>query len=231
MFSTHKLPLRQVIVFTFLFIVATLFPNLGALSLSEPVSLGWANIVAAALPMIMGAVQAGVASRQNKNRPTYAVPEAKTQALENQKRLAAMESAPGTSAMLNQIRQSGAGATETLKQLGGGSAAAAGGVSDIYAKELQALQGMQGNQQAFRIGQQSELNRALSQYGDEQNRVWDYNINQPYQQSMAAKSALTNAAMSNMLGGVMGALGTAGAAADNQKMLESWNKYLEMNKK
>lgn len=183
----------------------------------------WANIVAAAIPLVLGAVQAGMASRQKKQRPIMDVPSAQKEALENQRRLAAMEKAPGTDAMLNQIRQQGAAATQNIKEITGGSAGAAGAVTDIYAKELEALQGMQGNQQQFRLQQQQGLNQALNQYGQAQQQMWDYNVNQPYQQSMAAKSALTNAAMSNILGGVTGALGTYGAWQQNQNRVQNYN--------
>lgn len=148
------------------------------------------------------------------------VPSAQKEALENQRRMAAMEKAPGYDAMLNQIRQQGAAATQNIKEITGGTAGAAGAVTDIYAKELGALQGMQGAQEQFRLQQQQGLNQALNQYGQAQQQVWDYNVNQPYQQSMAAKSALTNAAMSNILGGVTGALGTYGAQQQNKEMMD-----------
>jgi hypothetical protein len=189
----------------------------------------WANIVAAAIPLVLGAVQAGMASRQRKQRPIMDIPSAQKEALENQRRLAAMEKAPGTDAMLNQIRQQGAAATQNIKEITGGTAGAAGAVSDIYAKELEALQGMQGRQQEFRLGQQQALNQALNQYGQAQQGVWDYNVNQPYQQSMAAKSALTNAAMSNILGGVTGALGTYGAQQQNKEMMDFYKNLYNKN--
>lgn len=190
----------------------------------------WANIVAAAIPLVLGAVQAGMASRQKKQRPIMDVPSAQKEALENQRRLAAMEKAPGYDAMRNQIRQQGAAATQNIKEITGGTAGAAGAVTDIYAKELGALQGMQGAQEQFRLQQQQGLNQALNQYGQAQQQVWDYNVNQPYQQSMAAKSALTNAAMSNILGGVTGALGTYGAQQQNKEMIELYKSMYNQNK-
>jgi hypothetical protein len=216
MFSNKKMSLKEVVLFS----IAALLSLLGDAYISSQYSVAWVNIVAAAIPAILGAVQMGMASRQKKQRPTYDIPSAQKEALENQRRLAAMEKAPGTDAMLNQIRQQGAAAVQNVKEMTGGSAGAAGAATDIYAKELEALQGMQGNQQNFRLQQQGALNQALNAYGEAENKVWDYNVNQPYQQSMAAKSALTNASMSNILGGVTGALGTYGAQQQNKEMMD-----------
>jgi len=223
MFFPDNISATHIGIFLAIALFAYLADRLSGLTQrNSEVEKGWANIVAAALPMIMGAVQTGMAAKQNKNRPTYAIPEANRQALEEQKRLAAMKEAPGTGAMLNQIRQQGAAATQNVKEIGGGSAQSAGAVADIYAKELAALQGMQGNQEAFRVQQSQNLVSGLNNYGQLQNQAWDYNQNQPYQQSMAAKSALTNAAMSNMMGGAMGALGTVSANQQNQQMMDMY---------
>lgn len=180
---------------------------------------GVGNIISTALPMVLGLFQAAEARKASRNRPTYAIPPASIEALENQRRMAAMPKAPGTDAMLNAIRQSGAGATQSVKELSGGSPQAAGAVTDLYAKELNALQGQQGNQQAYSMQAGQLLNGALNKYADEQRMQWDYNINQPYQSAVATKSALTNAATSNILGGAMGALGTYQASKDNEAYL------------
>jgi len=182
--------------------------------------------VASALPMILGAVQAGQAAKQNKNRPIYDAPLAAKEALENQKRISSMDKAPGTDMLLNQIRQSGAGATQTVKELSGGSPNSAAAVSDLYAKELGALQGIQGNQEAFKINQAAGLTNALDKYASYQDKGFEYNQNQPYQASVAAKSALTNASMSNILGGAMGSLGTIDQGLQNKEMMKMYQKML-----
>jgi hypothetical protein len=227
MITLDSITTNQIIFFVSLLVLAILLDLFNKPPHTKDVAKNWANIVAAAIPLVLGAVQAGMASRQKKQRPIMDIPSAQKEALENQRRLASMEKAPGTDAMLNQIRQQGAAATQNIKEITGGTAGAAGAVTDIYAKELEALQGLQGRQQEFRLGQQGALNQALNQYGQAQQGVWDYNINQPYQQSMAAKSALTNAAMSNILGGVTGAIGTYGAQQQNKEMMDF---YKSLNK-
>jgi hypothetical protein len=77
------------------------------------------------------------------------------------------------------------------------------------------------------VQQSQNLVSGLNTYGQLQNQAWDYNQNQPYQQSMAAKSALTNAAMSNMMGGAMGALGTVSANQQNEAMMDIYKKMYE----
>lgn len=223
MITLDSITTNEIIFFVSLCVLAILLDLFNKPPHTKDVAKNWANIVAAAIPLVLGAVQAGMASKQKKQRPIMDIPSAQKEALENQRRLAAMEKAPGTDAMLNQIRQQGAAATQNIKEITGGTAGAAGAVSDIYAKELEALQGMQGRQQEFRLGQQGALNQALNQYGQAQQNVWDYNQNQPYQQSMAAKSALTNAAMSNILGGVTGAFGTYGAQQQNKELMDFYN--------
>jgi hypothetical protein len=186
--------------------------------------------VAAAIPAVLGAVQMGMAARQKKQRPIYDIPQASKEAMENQRRLAAMEKAPGTDALLNQIRQQGAAATQNVKEMTGGSAGGAKAATDIYGKELEALQGMQANQQQFRLQQQQNLNQALNQYGQMQQQAWDYNVNQPYQQAMAAKSALTGAGLANLTNAATGTLGTIGAAQQSEKMMDFYRDLYNLNK-
>jgi len=76
----------------------------------------------------------------------------------------------------------------------------------------QAQEGLAQQTAQYAAGNQRQYANSLQDLGQEQNRVWDYNKNQPYQQAGAMASQLRNSGMQNLFGGASNLFG-AGAAA------------------
>ncbi len=155
--------------------------------------------IGAAINLGKAAHQAHKANKLAKTeRPNYEPPQAAKDALMNAKFMASQTELPGQTIMEEKLNQSTSGAISNLKDVSSSGAALGNNIANIYRSNvngqnqigLAAAQNYNNNQANYR----NQLNNMA---GYEQYQ-FDYNQNQPYQNNMAASSALREGAFRNL---------------------------------
>jgi len=146
-------------------------------------------------------------------RPTYTPSTAAQEALGMARTQALSPRMPGQSAMEDQARGSAASSLEAITQGGAGSNALIAGAGAVNQGMNDAFTGIntRANQQNER--DQMNLQRELGRFGTFQDKAWDYNEKQPYEEGAAAQAALRESANRNLSGGIGAVAGLASAAS------------------
>lgn len=165
-------------------------------------------------------------------RPIYSTPQSVLDLVDSNKRLASSNKMPGQDILENRLGESTASAISEVKQILGGGPASLGAVADIYGKEQENLAKINYDASVWKSGQQDKLNQALAMMGRYEDKAFDINQMQPYQDEAASSSALQEGGLSNIhtgLSDVSGALswgnllksgnGSGGGMPDLLKML------------
>ena len=134
-------------------------------------------------------------------RPTYTIPTAATDALNVAKRTASQTKLPGQDVMETQLGENTANMTKNLERMGAGGAGL-GALSNIYAQESNARRNLGVDAARYYQGNQGMLQNALGRYAGYQDKAWDKNVGEKYQQQSAASSALIQSGMSNTFAGL-----------------------------
>lgn len=189
-------------------------------------------LAAAALPaayQVGAGIVQGIRGKQmarNNKRPTYQIPQ---EILANQKLAAAAYADPrlaGQDLIEENLRTSTATGIDTAKNISSDSGDILDAITKLYTGESSNMKnlGISAAEQ-----QQNDLNRLLGvneTVGAYQDKAFDYNKNQPYQDKAAASSALIEAGNKNIFGG----LDTLGAVGQSS-ILPGGSLYPYMNKK
>lgn len=183
-----------------------------------------------------GAVSAGMKAKTAKDqmsqaeqirsgnpRPTYSTPKPILQN-NNIAQMMALQGLPGQQLMLDRLRGSTAAGTRAVTDLAQDPATKAAMAAGLYSQELGAVNDLNIADANFRVAGQERLMRSNEILASYKDKEFDYNMAQPYDNAMAAASALTgagmqnkNAAMEDILSGVTGAtMGFANSMANNQ---------------
>jgi len=180
--------------------------------------LGWGMLAAQAVPTAINLAQAISQKKKASDfsktqRPQYEIPQGVLDAVNQSKYLASMRELPGQNLMEGRLGQNTAKGIAEMKNVAANPADLASNVARMYGAQNDAINniGVQAGQNW--LGQQGQLNQALNRLGQYQQQQWDYNKNQPYQNAMAAASALregafrnTMAAGTNIASGISGGL-------------------------
>jgi hypothetical protein len=160
------------------------------------------------------AIQGKQASELAKvQRPQYNIPQGVLDAVNQSKYLASMRELPGQNLMEARLGENTAKGIAEMRNVAANPADLASNVAKMYGAQTQGLQdiGIQAGQNW--LGQQGQLSQMLQNLGQYQEKAWDYNQNQPYQQAKAAESALREGAFRNLTAaGTNIASGLSGAA-------------------
>ena len=174
----------------------------------------------------------------NAQRPTYEIPEAYTDALNIYKQRAAQTKMPGQDILEENIQQSSARARTAAERGAISSASYGAQASDIYAKELEAIQNLGIKSAEFQWANQGQLAEAQQMFGTQQEKAQDWNtlgkwttqMNQ-LESQMGAKTQNANTYLSNVIPGLANFAGTSyyqqmleqlgGQGDDNQPALGS----------
>jgi len=108
-------------------------------------------------------------------RPEYEIPEAYTNALSLYKQRAAQSKMPGQDLIEENIQQSSARARTAAERGAISSASYGAQASDIYAKELEAIQDLGIQSAQFQWQNQGQLGEAMQMYGGQQEKAQDWN--------------------------------------------------------
>lgn len=192
--------------------------------------LGWGMLAAQAIPTAINLAQAiGQKKKANEfaktERPQYEIPKGVLDAVNQSKYLAGMRELPGQNLMEAKLGQNTAKGIAEMKNVAANPSDLASNVARMYGAQNDAMNniGIQAGQNW--LGQQGQLNQSLNRLGQYQQQQWDYNQNQPYQNAMAASSALregafrnTIAAGTNIASGISGGLNMQ----NQQNMLDKY---------
>ena len=178
----------------------------------DPITLALASIPSL-IKGIFGGFQLSKANKLEKQnpRPTAEVAPAISQMVNYNQGLANAQDIPGGEMARNQIGGATSAGINAASQLSSG-AEGIGAVGKMVMGGQQAQEGLAQQTAQYAAGNQRQYANSLQDLGQEQNRVWDYNKNQPYQQAGAMASQLRNSGMQNLFGGASNLFG-AGAAA------------------
>jgi len=170
-----------------------------------PIGLG----VAAAAPELLKLYQAfGQNKEANRlasmKRPSYQIPSSIMEYLNQAKFNAMANGLPGQAQL--EAKQAGqqANAIGAIQRSQGSPSAMLTGIAAVNQNALQAGQDLAVKGAQYRAGQQGQYYNALRAMGNEQKAQWEWDKKSPYLNAMAAASALRNASMRNLQGGVEG---------------------------
>lgn len=164
------------------------------------------------LALLPSLIQSGVGMAQlfgglagRPNRPSEPIPKAETEALDTAKRLATQTKLPGQDIYETQLGEKTAQMVGNLKGTG---AAGLGALSNIYAQEMGARRNLAADAARYYAGNQGQLIGQLGNMARWQDKIWQENIGNKYQEQAAAASALTQAGISNAFSGLNNIAGT-----------------------
>jgi hypothetical protein len=161
------------------------------------------GIGAALLPSLIQAGTAGVqmarAEGIKEDRPEYNIPESAQQALGIRKRLATHRGLPGQSLIEDKLRGSTAAGVRAVQESEGGGEAL-GAIAEMYGSEQRGLAqlGIEGERQYLQ--NQMGLAQGLREMAPYEERAFDINKYQPYQEAARASSMLRGSAQQNIYG-------------------------------
>lgn len=147
----------------------------------------------------------------NPVRPTYSVPGAVTEAVDTA-RMGANALFPGYGMAQNNIQGSTANAVRSAQQAGSGNNVLAT-IAAAQGNEANSMNSLAASNANFLFGQRLNLQNALFNRAGYQDKAWDYNQRQKYDEEAAAKAALKESGMQNQnnaLGG-LASVGMMGA--------------------
>lgn len=156
---------------------------------------------------IFGAIQAGRGNRlfkqQMANRPQYEIPEEYQKVL-SMYQTAMSGNAPGYSQTLSNIGQAGARARGGLERGAISSNAYGAGVSDLYQKELDAIQNLGIQQEQWKAQQMANVAQAQGALAGQKSTQWELNKYIPWQTETQRAGEMRKAGIENMFGAAQG---------------------------
>lgn len=137
-------------------------------------------------------------------RPAYQIPSSIIEYLNQAKFNAMANGLPGQAQL--EAKQAGqqANAIGAIERSQGSPSAMLTGIAAVNQNALQAGQDLAVKGAQYKAGQQGQYYNALRAMGNEQKSQWEWDKKSPYLNAMAAASALRNASMRNLQGGVEG---------------------------
>lgn len=164
----------------------------------------------ALLQSIIGGVQAARANKQfnrlNANRPQYQIPKEYENILGMYK-TAMASNAPGYDQILANIGQAGARARGAAERGAISSTAYGSQVSDIYQKELDAIQNLGMKQEEWKASQMQNVAGAQAAIGEQKAQQWNVTQYVPWQTEMNRLGEQRATGMQNLFQGIQSGLG------------------------
>ena len=149
--------------------------------------------------------------RKGTTRPTYETPLSAKKALGISEQQAT-QGLVGRSILEDRLRSSTAGAVRATEEVATSPASRLAAITATYGKEMEGMEDIAMADTQARLEAANRLSRAYGAMADYEDREFDINEQRPFEDTMAAASALTGAGMQNVQGSLEG-LSRAGAAA------------------
>jgi hypothetical protein len=149
--------------------------------------------------------------RKGTTRPTYETPLSAKKALGISEQQAT-QGLIGRSILEDRLRGSTASAVRATEEVATSPASRLAAITATYGKEMEGMEDIAIADTQARLEAANRLSRAYGTMADYEDREFDINEQRPFEDTMAAASALTGAGMQNVQGSLEG-LSRAGAAA------------------
>lgn len=165
--------------------------------------MSWVSAGIASGAATQSLVQAYIQHKKAKElsktqRPQYDIPQSEKDALANAKYVAGMTQLPGQNIMQQNLDSQSARAVSNLKDVSPNNAALGSNIGKIYRGNVEG-QNQLGIMAAQNwLNNQGNLRGQQGQFAQYQDKKWDINQFQPYQNNMAAASALKYASNMNL---------------------------------
>ena len=164
----------------------------------------------ALLQGIIGGIQASRANKQFKrlsaNRPQYEIPK-EYESILGMYKTAMAGNAPGYSQSLANMEQAGARARGAAERGAISSVSYGSQVSDIYQKELDAIQNLGVQQEQWKASQMQNVAGAQAAMGEQKAQQWNVNQYVPWQTEMNRLGEQKATGMQNLFQGIQSGLG------------------------
>ena len=171
----------------------------------EPVTAAALAAIPSLFKVGTGIVQ-GIRGRKLENqydRPTYQIPQAQEQALAESRALT-NTGMPGIDQASARLGQGTANASRAIGEAGQSSDQIIKGVTDLYDRELQATENLNMADADFRMRAMGDYMRQLQSMAGFQDKAWETNQQQPWDDAMTASAALREGGIQNVSSGVKG---------------------------
>lgn len=151
------------------------------------------------------------AIRKGTTRPTYETP-MKAKKMESIAEQQATQGLVGRSTLEDRLRSSTAGAVRATEEVATSPASRLAAITATYGQEMEGMEDIAMADAKARLEAANRLARTYGAMADYQDKEFAYNKQAPYEEAMAAASALTGAGMQNTQGMLEG-VSRAGVAA------------------
>lgn len=169
----------------------------------DPISLMLlSQLVPAGINLVKAAHQNSLANDLNTKRPYYEIPKAIQEATNSAKYQAGMTQLPGQNIMEDRLGRTTSNALADLKNVSNNPSQLGANIAKVYGNQMNAENNLGIKAAENWQNNQGLLRNQLGQLGRYQDYQFDYNQNQPYQNNMAARSALKEGAFRNLTAGV-----------------------------
>lgn len=157
------------------------------------------------LPAIQGVIGLGQAAygfarASQLERPEYEIPEAQEQALGLQRSYMSQRKMPGQTIAEENIKQNQANMLSAIRAQGGSPA----DVAKLGESTDEAFQGLGARASMWQTEQKDRYLGQLGQMAGYQDKMWQLNKYQPFQDEAAMSSAKIGSGMQNVMGGLQG---------------------------
>ena len=149
--------------------------------------------------------------RKSTTRPTYETPLSAKKALGISEQQAT-QGLVGRSILEDRLRSSTAGAVRATEEVATSPASRLAAITATYGQEMEGMEDIAMADTKARLDAANRLARAYGTMADYEDREFDINKQRPFEDTMAAASALTGAGMQNVQGALEG-ISRAGASA------------------
>ncbi len=152
---------------------------------------------------------------KDNQRPMYEIPQAATEAIGNARAMASSRELPAQSLMEQNLDEIVASQTQDVFNTSTSSSDSLGAILGLNANRLRSQLGLELQGANSYQARQEALRRELKDYAGYQDKKWELNQLQPFQDKAATASALIGGGMENIFGGVntLAGIGTYGLMA------------------
>ena len=140
-------------------------------------------------------------------RPTMPMPSGMEELLANARMMAGLRELPGQGRMEQKIASSTAGALSQAKELSDSPATTLGALADVYGQQMGNYADLEQAAAQYWAGNQQQLQGALGQYANWQDKLWQWNEGMPYLQQMDAARRLNESYPINLFTGLAEGIG------------------------
>lgn len=181
-----------------------------------------ASLISAGLGIGVGLLQEQRAKKlEAKSRPVQTPPPSATHALNLARTMAGENQLPGQDIIEGKLGASTAGAVSELKASADSPSAILANISKVYANQMDKERDLAIAGAGMKRTNEGNYINALNNYGQLEQKAWDWNTGMPYTQDMAAASALHGSAVQNISGGINTGINTFSQSLMNKMYLDA----------